>query len=104
MIRVKLNVKKTKISLKERIDSIIDYVDLKKEKDTKAKKFINNSFKCPMIYKNFDEYIIPENKTLLLEIKSGFDILGVKDQINKRINLINDCFLYKEKIIHFLLA
>ena len=95
MIREQLNVKKGKISLKEGINSVVEYANLKNEKNAKAKEFINNSFKCPIIYKNFDEDIIPENKTILIEIKSGFDILGVKAQINSRINIINDC-LFKQ--------
>ena len=95
MIREQLNVKKGKISLKEGINSVVEYANLKNEKNAKAKEFINNSFKCPIIYKNFDEDIIPENKTILIEIKSGFDILSVKAQINSRINIINDC-LFKQ--------
>ena len=94
MIREKLNVKKWKFKRKNRFH-YYDDVNLKKQKDTKEKEFINNSFKCPIIYKNFDEDIIPKNKILLIEIKSGFDILGVKDQIN--INLINDCFFYTRR-------
>ena len=95
LIREKLNIKKGKITLKEGIISVIEYAKLKKEKNQKATEFTNNSFKCPILFKNFDEETISENQTLLIEIKSGFEIDGVAKQINERINLINDCF-FKE--------
>ena len=95
MIREDLYVEEGKVKLEEGINTIIDYVKLKKEKNNKAKEFINNSFKCPIIYKNFDDKIIPKNQTLLMEIKSGFDISSVNDQLNSRINLLNECF-FKE--------
>lgn len=47
------------------------------------KEFIINSFKCQIMYKNnFYEDIIPKNKTFLVEIKRGVDILDAKEQIN----------------------
>ena len=95
MIREKLNVKKGQINLEEGICSINEYVKLKKENNIKSEDYINNSFKCPILYKNFDDDIIPENNTILIEIKSGIDISGLEEQIIKRIDLINDC-LFKQ--------
>ena len=95
MIREKLNVKKGQINLEEGICYINEYVKLKKENNIKSEDYINNSFKCPILYKNFDDDIIPENNTILMEIKSGIDISGLEEQIIKRIDLINDC-LFKQ--------
>ena len=91
MIREKLNVKKGEINLEGGINSITEYVKLKKEKNKKYEEYINNSFKCPILYKNFEDDIIPENNTLLIEIKSGIDLSGLESQIKTRIDLINDC-------------
>ena len=91
MIREKLNVKKGVISLKEGINSINEYVKLKSDNDKKYEEYIKNSFKCPILYKNFEEDNIPENNALLMEIKSGIDLLGLESQIGIRINLIKDC-------------
>ena len=90
MIREKLYLNQGQVRLKDGINSIIEYV--KKKNNKKAIEYINNSFKCPIIFKNFDEEIIPENKTLIMEIKSGFDFTGVKDQLISRIRLLKDCF------------
>ena len=91
MIREKLKVKKGEINLEGGINSITEYVKLKKQNDKKYEEYINNSFKCPILYKNFKDNIIPENNTLLIEIKSGIDLSGLESQIKTRINLINDC-------------
>ena len=91
LIREKLNVKKGEISLLEGINSIKEYVKLKKENDKKHEEYINNSFNCPILYKNFENDIIPENNTLLMEIKSGIDLSGLESQIKIRIDLINEC-------------
>lgn len=69
MIRERLNVKKGEINLEGGINSITEYVKLKKEKNKKYEEYINNSFKCQILYKNFEDDIIPENNTLLIELK-----------------------------------
>ena len=91
MIREKLNVKKGEISLIEGINSINEYVKLKKENNKKYEEYIYNSFKCPILYKNFENDTIPENNTLLMEIKSGIDLSGLESQIKIRIDLIKEC-------------
>ena len=91
MVREKLSVKKGEISLEEGINSITQYVKLKKEKNKKYEEYIDNSFKCPILYKNFEDNIIPKDNTLLIEIKSGIDLSGLESQIKTRIDLINDC-------------
>ena len=64
---------------------------MKKENNKKYEEYINNSFKCPILYKNFENDIIPENNTLLMEIKSGIDLSGLESQIKIRIDLIREC-------------
>ena len=91
MIREKLNVRKGEINLEGGINSITEYVKLKKQNDKKYGEYINNSFKCPILYKNFEDNIIPKDNTLLIEIKSGIDLSGLESQIKTRIDLINDC-------------
>ena len=96
-IKEKLHVKKGKISFVEGINSLIKYVNLKNEKNPEAEKLLDNTFKCPIIYKNFDGDEIPENQTLITEIKSGFDICSVKKQLEERIKVIKKCLFNEDE-------
>ena len=57
----------------------------------------NNTFKSPIIYKNFTDTEIPHNKVILCEIKSGFDIDGINKQFVERIEAIKDFMFNKEE-------
>ena len=96
-IREKLKVKEGKLSFKEGINSLIKYVHLKQEKNPGAENYVNNVFKCPIIYKNFNDEEIPENKTFITEIKSGFDITSVKKQLTDRIFVIKNCLFDEDE-------
>lgn len=94
VIRERIQLIKGQISLEKGINSLIQYVQLKKEGNDnkiKEKNLINNTFKCPIIYKNFDDDTIHDNQTIITEIKSGFDLENVKDQLVDRIEIINKC-------------
>ena len=91
-IRKEIKVNDTQVSLASGIQSLKEYANFKKNKDKNAaEKYINNDFKCPIIFKNFSDTTIPAKKTILCEIKSGFDIKDVLKQLNKRITAISDC-------------
>ena len=79
------------------INSLINYLNKKKSDPEKANYYINNDFKSPIIFKNFDEDFIPKNKVILCEIKSGFAIDGVIKQLEERINIIRDCLFNEEE-------
>ena len=79
------------------INSLINYLNKKKSDPEKANYYINNDFKSPIIFKNFDEDFIPQNKVILCEIKSGFAIDGVIKQLEERINIIRDCLFNEEE-------
>ena len=91
IIKEELHVQKDKISMKDGINTLINFIKNKKDKNFIDKAKINNTFKTPIIYKNFDEELIPQGRTIIGEIKSGFDIENVKHQIEERIDLVNDC-------------
>ena len=100
-IREKLKLSKGMISFEDGINELSEYLkDKKKGED----KYINNVFKCPVIYKNFDEDEIPENQTLVAEIKSGFDIFSVKNQLAERINIIKNCLFDKNERPNYFLG
>ena len=84
-------------SFEDGINSLINYLNKKKSDPEKANYYINNDFKSPIIFKNFDEYFIPKNKVILCEIKSGFAIDGVIKQLEERINIIRDCLFNEEE-------
>ena len=89
---------KGEISLESGINSLIQYVQLKKERNinkVNEKNFINNTFKCPIISKNFYEGEIQENQTIITEIKSGFDLESVEKQLVDRIDIVSKC-LFEE--------
>ena len=98
VIREKIMLPKGEISLESGINSLIQYVQLKKEGNNKKineKNFINNTFNCPIIYKNFYESEIQENQTIITEIKSGFDLESVEKQLVDRIDIVSKC-LFEE--------
>ena len=84
-------------SFEDGINSLINYLNKKKSDPEKANYYINNDFKSPIIFKNFDEDFIPKNKVILCEIKSGFAIDGVIKQLEERINIIRDCLFNEEE-------
>ena len=76
---------------------------MKKNSSEAKNDYIKNSFNCPIIFKNFDEEVIPENKVILYEIKSGYSIDEVLSQLNVRIKIIRDClFVEEEKPLYFI--
>ena len=79
------------------INSLINYLNKKKSDPEKANYYINNDFKSPIIFKNFDEDFIPQNKVIYCEIKSGFAIDDVIKQMEERINIIRDCLFNEEE-------
>ena len=82
MIREKLTLGKGKIEFKDGITHITHYV--------KYRGFFsfNNTFKCPILFKNFDDEEVPSNKVIMCEIKSGFNLTEIKNQLTERINAI----------------
>jgi hypothetical protein len=86
-----INVINEEIPFTKGIEKLIKYVELKNAKDKSAEDYIKNDFKCPILYKNFKEAVIPSNKAILCEIKGGFAIKDVAKQIEKRIKFIHNC-------------
>ena len=64
---------------------------------------IQNTFKSPILFKNFKGNIIPADRVVIAEFKSGFDVPGLKKQIKERINIVNNCAFFKgEKPEYFI--
>ena len=91
--QIKLNI--GTILLDDGINCLKSYVNAKKNGKEKETNYDNNDFKCPIIYKNFADEIIPQDNAILIEIKSGFALKDVIDQLDKRIKIINNCDLIK---------
>ena len=91
MIREKIILDKGKTTFKEGIDFFKQYT---KYKD---KILLNNTFKCPILFKNFEEAEIPPEKVILCEIKSGFDIEEIKRQLIERIEAIRYFIFNKDE-------
>ena len=86
-----------------------DKKDNKNEKDNKYGNkneinFISNDFNCPIIYKNFPDEMIQQGNSILFEIKSGFALKDVVDQLEKRIKIINNCIFvnYKKRPVFYI--
>ena len=84
-------------SFEDGINSLLEYLETKKSDPEKANYYINNDFKSPIIFKNFDEDFIPQNKVIYCEIKSWFAIDDVIKQMEERINIIRDCLFNEEE-------
>ena len=91
--QIKLNI--GTILLDDGINCLKSYVNAKKNGKEKETNYDNNDFKCPIIYKNFADEIIPQDNAILIEIKSGFALKDVIDQLDKRIKIINNCDFIK---------
>ena len=93
-LREPINVINEEIPFTKGIEKLIKYIELKNAKDKSAEGYIKNDFKCPILYKNFKEEIIPPNKAILVEIKEikgGLAIEDIAEQIDNRIKFINNC-------------
>ena len=101
--RKKISVNEGEISFKAGILSLMKYVELKVKNEDAIKDIIANDFKCPVLFKNFKENIIPENKTMMCEIKAGFAVKDVINQLEDRIKFIKNCLFNKgEKPEYFI--
>jgi hypothetical protein len=101
--RKQITVNEGEISFQAGILSLMKYVGFKDKNEDAIKDIIANDFKCPVLFKNFKEKIIPENKTLMCEIKADFAVKNVVDQIEDRIKFIKNCLFNKgEKPEYFI--
>ena len=101
ILKEKIKLCKGEISFEDGIKHLISYIKDQKDKKEGNKNeinFISNDFKCPIIYKNFQDEIIKQGDSILFEIKSGFALKDVIEQLEKRIKIINNCiFVNYEK-------
>ena len=58
---------------------------------SKNKITFDNSFKCPILFKNFEAQELPPDNTILCEIKSGIDVNELIRQLEERIKIIKKC-------------
>ena len=101
ILKEKIKLCKGEISFEDGIKHLKSYIKDQKDKNDGNKNeinFISNDFKCPIIYKNFQDEIIKQGDSILFEIKSGFALKDVIEQLEKRIKIINNCiFVNYEK-------
>ena len=102
IIQEQLNVQKGKITFKEGISALKTFIENKRNKNIIDNTKIDNTFKTPIIFKNFEEEFIPPKKAFICEIKSGFDIETLKTQIKQRIDIVNDCLFVNDKPSHYI--
>lgn len=101
ILKEKIKLCKGEISFEDGIKHLKSYIKDQNDKNDGNKNeinFISNDFKCPIIYKNFQDEIIKQGDSILFEIKSGFALKDVIEQLEKRIKIINNCiFVNYEK-------
>ena len=102
IIQEQLNLQKGKITFKNGINDLITFIKNKRDKNIIDSTKIDNTFKTPIIFKNFEGESIPPKEAIICEIKSGFDIKTLKSQIKERINIVNDCFFDNNKPSYFI--
>ena len=91
LIREKIKLQNGIITFKDGINAINFSIKMKEGIS------YNNTFKSPILFKNFDEEVIPANKVLLFEFKSGFDIEGLHKQFKERIEAVNNFIFNKDE-------
>ena len=102
IIQEQLNVQKGIMSFKKGIRDLKTFIENKRNKNIIDNTKIDNTFKTPIIFKNFEEEFIPPKKAFICEIKSGFDIETLKTQIKQRIDIVNDCLFVNDKPSHYI--
>ena len=85
IIREKIKLGCGKIKFEDGIKDI-SYFAKSKNKIT-----FDNSFKCPILFKNFEAQELPPDRAILCEIKSGFDVNELIRQLEERIKIIKKC-------------
>ena len=94
ILKEKIKLCKGEISFEDGIKHLKSYIKDQKDKKEGNKNeinFISNDFNCPIIYKNFPDEMIQQGNSILFEIKSGFALKDVVEQLEKRIIIINNC-------------
>ena len=102
IIQEPLNLQKGKTNFKDGISDLITFIKNKRDKNFIDNTKIDNTFKAPIIFKNFEEESIPPKESIICEIKSGFDIKTLKSQIKERINIVNDCLFDNYKPSYYI--
>ena len=102
IIQEQLNLQKGKIIFKDGISVLITFIKNKRDKNVIYNTKINNIFKTPIIFKNFEEESIPTKEAIICEIKSGFYITILKSQIKERIDIVNDCLFDNDKPSYYI--
>ena len=102
IIQEPLNLQKGKITFKDGISALKTFIKNKRDKKFIDNTKIDNTFKTPIIFKNFEEESIPPKESIICEIKSGFDIKTLKSQIKERINIVNDCLFDNYKPSYYI--
>jgi len=102
IIQEPLNLQKGKINFKDGISALMTFIKNKRDKNFIDNTKIDNTFKAPIIFKNFEEESIPPKESIICEIKSGFDIKTLKSQIKERINIVNDCLFDNYKPSYYI--
>ena len=57
----------------------------------------NNDLKCGIIYKNFDKAIIDDTEPIIIEVKKGFQLIDLFNQIKQNSKIFNN-FISTKKI------
>ena len=91
LIREKIKLQNGIITFKDGINAINFAIKMKEGIS------YNNTFKSPILFKNFNKEVIPANKVLLFEFKSGFDIEGLHKQFKERIEAVNNFIFNKDE-------
>ena len=102
IIQEPLNLQKGKINFKDGISALMTFIKNKRDKNFIDNTKIDNTFKAPIIFKNFEEESIPPKESIICEIKSGFDIKTLKSQLKERINIVNDCLFDNYKPSYYI--
>ena len=92
-IREDIKLESGEIKFNEGINKLRQSIKDKKKENNVDKKELNPI----IIFKNFSEEKISKNKNIIFEVKSGFDITKLTEQINERINLVNNCFFEEDQ-------
>ena len=104
ILKEKIKLCEGEISFEDGIKHLKSYIEAQKNGKKNETNAISNDFNCPIIYKNFPNEIIQQGDSILFEIKSGFTLKDVVEQLENRIKIINNCIFvnYKERPVFYI--
>ena len=80
--------KEINLKISKKVDLFEGIENMEKNKKNNIK--IDNDLQCEIIFKNFESNIIKENEPIILEVKKGFNLIEILNQIKESSKILGN--------------